>query len=325
MERREDWDHLERMIQKVNQRRGARNLSREDLECFGPLYRRVSSDLAYVRLNNMNEDLSLHLNRLVGQAHALLYESESSSHPFQSLLKFYVHDFPMLLQKRKGYFLAAFVLSLIGAGYAYWLVSVHPARLDLFIPKELQSSVKIWKSGKISAKPYAAFSGYLMVHNFQIGLLAFAAGTVFGLPTIYLLFVNGATIGSLSAVINQVHRQGAFWPGILPHGVAELTAIFICGAAGLMMGIGLLFPGDYRRIESFRNAGREAVQLVMGTIPLFIFAGIVEGMFSHLDISPVVRIGFALLNGIFWYLYLFLPRQYIEVKKPTGTTIPTHP
>src|SRR5205814_2318936 len=104
-----------------------------------------------------------------------------------------------------------------------------------------------------------------------------------------------------------------FWPGILPHGIAELTAIFICGAAGFLLGLSLLLPGAYTRRDAIRIAGLDAIKLVLGTIPLFIFAGIIEGMFSHLPIPAALRLVFAGINGLFWYLYLFLPRR-----QPTG-------
>ena len=129
------------------------------------------------------------------------------------------------------------------------------------------------------------------------------------MPTVIAEFQNGAMMGALVAIVDKVHKQGSLWPGIVPHGVAELTAIFICGAAGFRLGLALLFPGRYARMEAMRLAGIDSVRLTLGTIPLFIFAGVIEGMFSHLSISAGVRYAFALLNGILWYLYLFLPRS----------------
>ena len=111
--------------------------------------------------------------------------------------------------------------------------------------------------------------------------------------------------------MTQVHRHSTFWPGIVPHGIAELTAIFICGGAGFQIGLSLLMPGPYRRADAFRIAGTEGMKLVMGTVPLFIFAGIIEGMFSHLTLPNELRYAFAGLNGVLWYLYLFLPRRML--------------
>src|SRR5690348_13836328 len=109
--RREGWDRLSALIDKANGPQGVRALNRDELLALGPLYRRVSSDLAYARAHAVSSDLVLHLNGLVGRAHALLYEAETSSNPTRAVLDFYMYDFPALLQRRAGYFLAAVAVS----------------------------------------------------------------------------------------------------------------------------------------------------------------------------------------------------------------------
>lgn len=306
--KRADWDRLATLITQAGGRRGVRALNREDVRQLGPLYRRVSSDLAFARLHAVNSDLVSHLNGLVGRAHALMFEAERPRSAGRSLVHFYSHEFPALLQKRSLYFLAALGISILGGMFAYWLVITHPDKINVFIPEQLRSSVQGWKEGKVQHEAYASFSASLMTHNQTVGMLAFATGPALGFPTAYHMFYNGAMVGALAALMTQVHQHQNFWPGILPHGIAELTAIFICGAAGLQIGMSLLFPGQYRRVESFKRGGTDAIKLVLGTIPLFIFAGIVEGMFSHLPLPAAVRLTFAGVNGVLWYLYLFLPR-----------------
>lgn len=306
--KRADWDRLATLITKAAGQRGVRSLSREDVRQLGPLYRRVSSDLAYARLHATSADLVAHLNGLIGRAHALMFEAERPRSARQSLVNFYANEFPALLQKRVGYFLAAVGISVLGGVLAYWLVITHPDKLDLFIPENLRSSAQGWKEGKVVHGAYASFSAQLMTHNQTVGLVAFALGPALGFPTAYFMFYNGAMLGAMAALMTQVHQHQNFWPGILPHGFAELTAIFICGGAGLLIGMSLLFPGQYHRVEAFKRAGTDAIKLVIGTIPLFIFAGIVEGMFSHLPIPAGIRLTFAGINGVLWYLYLFIPR-----------------
>jgi uncharacterized membrane protein SpoIIM required for sporulation len=250
-----------------------------------------------------------HLNSLVGSAQALLYEAETSGNAARSVATFYSVEFPTLLQRHFRLFLAAAGITAFGALFAYWLVLRQPERLSLFIPPMFQKSVDAWKSGDVNEPPHAEMSGWLMTHNFQVGMIAFAAGVAAGLPTADMLYQNGTIIGALSAEITRVHRHATFWPGILPHGIAELTAIFICGAAGFLMGLALLVPGPYTRGYALRRAGLDAVKLVLGTIPLFIFAGMVEGMFSHVPIPPWARLTFAMVNGVIWYVYLFVPRH----------------
>ncbi|HLK58045.1 MAG TPA: stage II sporulation protein M [Chthonomonadaceae bacterium] len=306
--KRQAWDQLAALIAKANGKGGLKSLSREEILSLGPLYRRVSSDLAYARAHAVSTDLAVHLNGLVGRAHALLYEAERSQSALGSVIQFYWIDFPTLLQKHYRYFLSAVALAVFGAFFAYWLVIRQPDKLSLFVGPGFKDAVEYWKSGKVTADPSIEFAAMLMTHNQQVGLMSFALGVVGGAPDAYLMFQTGGMLGAMAALMTQVHHHDTFWPGIVPHGVAELTAIFICGAAGFRLGFSWLFPGRYRRVEAFQNAGLDAIKLVLGTIPLFIFAGIIEAMFSRIALAASVRYAFAILNGVLWYAYLFIPR-----------------
>ena len=307
--KREDWERLAALAQKANGRKGLRALTRDELLTLGPLYRRVASDLAQARTRAVSPDLTLHLNAIVGQAYALLYSAQAKTSPGRAVQQFYLTEFPTLLQKYKRYFFAAIAISLIGAFFAYWLVITQPDKTDLFIPPEFKQSVEVWKSGKVVDNAHVEFSAQLMTHNLMVGVLASSTGVAGGVPTIGILFNNGTTLGAMSAIMTQVHQHAHFWPGILPHGIAELTAIFICGGAGLLFGVALLLPRPYSRADALRLYGMDAIKLTLGTIPLFIFAGVIEGMFSHLAIAPPLRYAFATTNGVLWYLYLFTPRR----------------
>lgn len=319
--KREAWDRLTALIDKANGKGGIRGLTRDEILSLGPLYRRASSDLAYARAHAINKDLILHLNGLVGRAHALLYEAETSGNPLGSLIHFYLIEFPTLLQKRFKFFAASFLFSAFSAVFAYWLVIHHPNNLWLFVPDSFKDSVEVWKSGKVSDSAHVETSAALMTHNQLIGLIAFAGGVAFAFPSVVAMFQNAGMLGAMAALMTQVHKHSTFWPGILPHGIAELTAIFICGGAGFQIGLSLLMPGRYNRIDAFRIAGIEGIKLVMGTVPLFIFAGVIEGMFSHLPIPATLRYAFAAVNGVLWYLYLFLPRRILTDR--IGTRSPS--
>ena len=78
------------------------------------------------------------------------------------------------------------------------------------------------------------------------------------------------------------------WSFVCPHGSLELPAIFIAGGAGLRLASGMLFPGLYSRRDSIARAGREAVRLVAGIIPMLVIAGTIEGFFSPSG-APVLK------------------------------------
>ena len=303
-----DWDKLAQIVRKANSAAGKRSLTPEQLLSLGSLYRRASADLARARRHAVSQDLVDYLNSQVGQAHSVLYGADVSSNPLRAVLDFYIYDFPAVLQKRSRTFFAAMLLTFIGGIVTYVIVLNHPADLELFVAPGFKESLEQWKSGKVSESAHLEQSGMLMTHNLQVGLTAFALG-ITGIPDVSLMYYNGATLGAFGAEMTRAHAHATFWPGIFPHGIAELSAIFVCGGAGFVLFGGLLFPGELRRSDSLKLASQDAIKMALGTIPMFIFAGMVEGMFSHQPIPAGYRYAFAALNGIAWYLYLFLPRS----------------
>ena len=82
----------------------------------------------------------------------------------------------------------------------------------------------------------------------------------------------------------------------------------MAGAAGLALGNGWLFPGTYSRLESFRRSAKKGVKIVIGTVPVFVMAGFIEGFVTrHTELPDLLRLGFILLSLsfiIFYYIYL---------------------
>jgi hypothetical protein len=96
-----------------------------------------------------------------------------------------------------------------------------------------------------------------------------------------------------------------FWAFVAPHGVIELTAVFLAGASGLMIGYALIFPGALFRREALKLAGRQAAKLLMGAALLLLPAGLTEAFFSPVPQVPhALKFAFAALAGTALYAYL---------------------
>ncbi len=144
--------------------------------------------------------------------------------------------------------------------------------------------------------------------------MAFALGITFGIGTVYVLIINGFMLGALSAAAVNRGMGYVFWSLILPHGVPELFCVFVCGAAGLLIARSIVFPGLRSRRHSFTAGGKKALLLLMGTIPLFVLAGITEGYFTPLPINPLWKYTVSLLWLAALLLYLFAGRKKTQEK-----------
>src|SRR5208282_5950758 len=144
-----------------------------------------------------------------------------------------------------------------------------------------------------------------MTNNMSVGFTTFALGITAGLGTIYMMAFNGLLIGVIGMACWLSGMSLQLWSFVAPHGVLELPAIFIAGGAGFRIAQGLLFPGVLPRRDSLAQVGSEAVQLLLGTIPILIVAGLIEAFVSPTGLP--IPLKFSMAGALFVLLgaYLF--------------------
>ena len=145
-------------------------------------------------------------------------------------------------------------------------------------------------------------------NNVKVTMIAFATGIAAGVGTFMILFYNGLMLGVVGAAVaaRGPHVAWGFWSFVAPHGVIELTAIFIAGGAGLMLGWAVLSPGEYTRSTALKLVGREAFKLMLGVASMLLVAGIVEGFLSPSMLPNAVKLSCAAVLGTALYSYLFM-------------------
>ncbi|TLM76282.1 MAG: stage II sporulation protein M [Actinobacteria bacterium] len=140
----------------------------------------------------------------------------------------------------------------------------------------------------------------------QVALVAFAGGMTAGILTGWSMLQNGLLLGALAGAAAKSGQALAFWSLIVPHGSLELPAIVLAGGSGLMLARAILFPGDLPRAASLRRAAGEAVRIVLGALPLFLLAGLVEGFFTPSATDPVLKLGVGTALAAAFVAYVLL-------------------
>ena len=165
----------------------------------------------------------------------------------------------------------------------------------------------MWTHGIVAIKPLA--SSQIMTNNILVSLAACATGMFFGLGPLYMMLFNGLLIGVVGPACERAGMSLQLWSFVAPHGALELPAIFIAGGAGFVLAHGILFPGTLPRRDSVALAGRTAIRLLLGVIPMLVVAGVIEGFVS--PTATPVGVKFVISGALFTLLllYLLVPRS----------------
>lgn len=300
---RQDWKQLEQLITTMSKRRSA--VTGERITQYHRLYQKTAQNLSYSQTYFPNDEVTQYLNGLVAKSHNLLYKDQVSS--TKQIRHFFSEKFIGLLLEQWKFVIAAMVLFTIGALGSFLSVMNDPLHIYSILPAEIAKAVDPDQLGKGNeAVDSSLMSASIMTNNIKVAIFAFAGGITFGLVTVYLMVYNGIIVGALAALFWHHGKSYDFWAYIVPHGMIELTAIFIAGGAGLLMGYKLFVPGQYSRGFQLKQQARRSVQLLLGTIPLFVLAGIIEGFITPADISLEAKYIVAFLTVIGLLLYVVI-------------------
>ncbi len=285
------------------------------------LYREACADLIRARSETANAVLIGYLNGLVGRAYGVIYRGRV----FRAVafFRFALVSFPQLLREKWRYVAAAAAFFFAGMIFAWISEALDPTAKQFFLPDqyakiEEQIATSPASNGGTAMGPglNAVMSSTIMTNNIAVSFLAFAAGVTGGIGTAIALFYNGILLGCLAAVFARHGMSEGFWALILPHGVIELTAIFIAGGGGFLLGKAVIAPGDLGRRGAILKHGFEAVQLAVGCALLLVPAGLIEGFVTPQPaIPPGGKIAFGVVTGIGLVVYFFWNEDVLDSVK----------
>ena len=313
---RQNWDELESILITISKSNSKTQL--EIFDRFNLLYQKTANNLSYCQTYFPDEEITPYLNELVSKAHNILYKDQITS--FNQIKHFLSDTFVRLLIDQKNFIFFAFILFFVGALAGFLSVMNNPLNLYSLLPAEIAHNVDPEQLGQNNENiDSAQMSAYIMTNNIRVAFLAFIGGLTLGVFTFYLLVQNGLMLGALAALFLQHEKFYDFWAYIIPHGIIELTAIFIAGGSGLLMGYRIISPGPYPRSFQVKKQSLHSAQLLLGTIPLFIIAGIIEGYITPASISLEAKYAFSIftLFALIFYITFF----GIRLKKKDKSTI----
>ncbi|HBE81650.1 MAG: stage II sporulation protein M [Blastocatellia bacterium] len=305
-EKKDNWQRLEDLLGML---RGTslRGLTRMEVREFGELYRRTATDLAIARAETRDPKLINYLNSLVIRAHGKIYRAEGDG--LGVIRRFFGYELPAAFRGTLPFTGLAFGFFMFFAVASFLLCLYDPAFSNLLGLSDIEaaagSNTQWWT--ELNAANQIGSSA-ILTNNIRVAFYAFALGAFFGIGTLYVLLINGLSIGGVLGVCYRVDPNfgNLLVDFMVAHGVVELSCIFIAAGAGMSIGYAIIDPGDLTRGQALKFRGREASKLVVG-VALFLFAaGIIEGFISPSYLAPAVKWLIGIATGILMFVYLFL-------------------
>jgi uncharacterized membrane protein SpoIIM required for sporulation len=303
--RRPYWARLEQFV-GAKARRSISTLKPNELQELALLYRQTASDLATVREDATSTQLTIYLNQLLGRAHNLIYMGRRAKPT--GIWKFYKDTYPAIFRETFADTLTAFIIFLAAGVAAFLVAMADPAFPRFLLGGPMIDTIehhRMWTQSIVTVKPLA--SSAILTNNLSVAFSTFALGITAGIGTVYMMLVNGLLIGVVGEACWREGMSLQLWSFVAGHGVLELPAIFIAGGAGMGIARGLLFPGRMPRRASLAIAGARSVRLMLGTIPMLLVAGFIEGFVSPSNIPVAVK--FLLSGSLGTLLIIYLARK----------------
>jgi len=297
----DNWKQIETSLQKKDA-----SISADKL---GDLFIHLSDDLAYAKTHYSKSKTTHYLNELTLKVHQRIYKNKKEK--TNRWFTFWKYEVPEILYENRRYLLISFLFFFISFLIGMLSAANDPTFVNLILGDEY---VQMTKTNIENGDPMAVYKKmgqtemflYITFNNVRVSFNTFILGILASIGTILILFYNGVMLGSFQYYFYEfgVLKQSLLTVWI--HGTLEISAIVIAGAAGLIMGNSILFPGTYTRLASFKMGAIKGLKVVMALVPIFIIAGFLEGFVTRHTGMPVWLSLFIIFGSLCFIIFYFL-------------------
>jgi uncharacterized membrane protein SpoIIM required for sporulation len=246
----------------------------------------------------------------IALSHARLRFTGTGANLWSSLARFFVLRLPAALYRLRWLTLAVTVFSaVVAALFAWWALSDPRVIANFGSDAQLKQLVNHDFTDYYSENPAASFTGQVWTNNAWIAAQCIAFG-ITGVWVPYVLLQNAENIGVTAGVMFAYGKGDVFFSFITPHGLLELTSIFVAGAAGLRIFWAWIAPGARTRARALAEDGRALFTVAIGLVISLFVSGIIEGFVtpSALPVWAKIAIG-ALALALFLVYMLVVGRR----------------
>jgi uncharacterized membrane protein SpoIIM required for sporulation len=291
------WDRLEQLIKK------RRSLTGAEIDELVELYQRASTHLSTLRSASSDSLMVGRLSSLIARARSAVTGAHA---PVSSaFVRFWTVSFPVVAYRSWRWWLGtAVAFFAVVVVIACWVAGNPEVQAAVGTSSDIDQLVNHDVSSYYSEHPAAAFALQVWVNNSWLAAQCIALSVLLGIPIPFVLFENAANLGVIAGLMFQAGKGGILLGLLLPHGLLELTAVFLAAASGMRLGWSVISPGDRPRGQVLAEQGRAVVSVAVGLVVVLLVSGLIEALVTPAPVPTFVRVGIGVIAEVAFLSYI---------------------
>lgn len=306
------WNRLDRLARR-------RNLSVAEVDELLALHQATATDLSMVRSALPDTELVGRLSATLALSRSALTAPRVAS--WRAVRTFFAAKLPAAIYRSRWWWGPTAILSLLASLALGWWLVAHPDVRDTLIPssqvQQLTQPGGDFETYYRSA-PAHDFAAQVWTNNFWLALETLFSGVLFGIPVLFILWENVVNLGTDGGFMFAAGRGDVFFTLITPHGLLEMTSLFISAGVGLRLGWTLVDPGPRTRLAALEHEGRTAAVVGIGMILTLLCTGVIEAFVTPSALPAWARIGIGVLVESAFLAYVFVVGRRAYLRGDAG-------
>lgn len=291
------WKRLDELVAR------RRRLTGPEVDELVDLYQRASTHLSMVRSASTDSVLVARLSALVARARSAVTGAHAPL--WTEFIRFWTVSFPVVAYRAWRWWLAtAAIFVLVSLLIALWVGGNPEVRSALGTPEELDQLVNHDFASYYSEHPAASFALRVWTNNSWVAAQCIAFAVLLGIPIPWVLFQNAANLGLTAGLMAHAGKTDVLLGLLAPHGLLELTAVFLAAAAGMRLGWTVISPGDRPRAQALAEQGRAVVSVAVGLVVVLLVSGLIEALVTPSPLPTAARVGIGVLAEVLFLGYV---------------------
>lgn len=298
---RAEWDRLDALLRR------RRRLDGAEADELVALYQRTATHLSLVQSSAPDPQLTGQLTHLVARARSAVTGTRRAS--WRDATHFLSHGFPAAVYRSRHWWVPTALLSTVLAAVIGWWIATHPeVQSSIAAPSELRELTRPGGEYETyySSHPAASFAAQVWTNNAQAAAMCLVLGAFLCFPVIWILFQNMLNLGVGIGLMSDAGRLDTFLGLVLPHGLLELTAVFVAAGTGLRLGWTVIDPGPRSRRTALAEEGRAALGMAVGLALVLFVSGAIEGFVTPSGLPTWARISIGIAAELAFLVYVYV-------------------